>query len=177
MRSRKLLPFVLLAAAVMVSLNARAEPRRRAPPSPPKPAPPGPAPGPVGQTVHPVKGKWTLVSRFSPPAHMGVDLGAAAGTPLLACVDGTVRYGVDPKGGNVAILSSTLDGTAFYYAHMNAPQSGSRDVRAGEIVGAVGNSGNASVTAPHLHFELWPGGDRTRAVDPLPFLQTAKKVA
>src|SRR5690242_16762159 len=104
--------------------------------------------------------------------HYGNDLFAPEGTPLLAVDDGVVRYGTDPLGGNVANLYAT-DGTRYYYAHQYAFAHGaspgtSRSVRAGEILGYVGTTGNAQGTPSHVHFEIHPGNGE--AIDPFPYL-------
>mgnify|MGYP001564856341 FL=1 len=132
-----------------------------------------------------MQGPVTWLSRYGPGPkgfHYGVDLAAPLGTNVLACVDGTVTLGMDPKGGNVAIVRSALDGVAYYYAHLlDVPAQGelssARPVRSGDVIGHVGMSGNAASTSPHLHFELWPSGSYEKTPpDPTPFLQTARKV-
>lgn len=92
--------------------------------------------------------------------HDAVDLGAPTGTPVVAVDDGTVKYAVDPTGGNVAILHSD-DGTsvAYYMAHLLRAQSGSRKVKAGEQIAECDTTGNAALVGiPHVHFQVWPGG-------------------
>lgn len=103
--------------------------------------------------------------------HLGNDLFAPEGTPLLAVDDGVVRFGTDPLGGNVANLRAP-DGTRYYYAHLTGFRGESnRRVGAGEIIGYLGTTGNAAGTPPHTHFEVHPGGGE--AVNPFPFLQRA----
>lgn len=90
--------------------------------------------------------------------HDACDLCAPIGTPLVAVDDGTVGYGVDPIGGNVAVLH-TPSGVAYYYAHLRDAASGSRDVAAGDQLAVVGMTGNAArVGIPHVHFQVWAAG-------------------
>lgn len=103
--------------------------------------------------------------------HHGNDIFAAAGTPLVAVADGTLsKVGVNHLGGNRLWLTDDR-GTAYYYAHLSAYAPGITDgvrVRAGQVIGFVGNTGDAVGTPPHLHFEVHPGnGD---SVDPYPYL-------
>jgi len=103
--------------------------------------------------------------------HHGTDIFAAAGTPLVAVADGTLsKVGVNNLGGNRLWLTDDR-GTAYYYAHLSAYAAGITDgvrVRAGQVIGFVGNTGDAISTPPHLHFEVHPGnGD---SVDPYPYL-------
>ncbi|MEQ9336647.1 MAG: M23 family metallopeptidase, partial [Miltoncostaeaceae bacterium] len=75
-------------------------------------------------------------------------------------------------GGNRLWLTDDR-GNWFYYAHMSAyapaAVEGAR-VRAGQVIGFVGNSGQAITTPPHLHFEIHPGGIDEPAVNPYPHL-------
>lgn len=105
--------------------------------------------------------------------HQGIDIFAAAGTPVLAVDAGQMRSADDPLGGQVLYLKSA-DGQSYYYAHLSS-YSGSfpRAVSAGEVVGFVGTSGNAAGKAPHLHFEIHPTGTRD-AIDPYPQLVAAR---
>ena len=107
--------------------------------------------------------------------HEGVDLIVEAGNYVYAVADGvlTRRHWDQPgsRSGNAWWLT-TADGTYFFYAHLSdfAPglRPGSR-VRAGEIIGFVGSTGN-SATA-HLHFEVHPyGGD---PINPYPTVRAA----
>ena len=96
--------------------------------------------------------------------HIGVDLSAPVGTTVVAPVDGTVSFSSDSAGGNTFIMSGT-DGNFYYGAHLSKQGPSSGSVKAGAIIGAVGQTGNASV--PHLHFEIHPGG-RGNVTNPYP---------
>jgi murein DD-endopeptidase MepM/ murein hydrolase activator NlpD len=105
--------------------------------------------------------------------HYGIDLCAPTGTTIVAVDNGTVSYGTDPIGGNVAILHAA-DGNAYYHAHMLDTQTGARAVRVGDPIGRVDMTGNAFGTVPHLHFEWWPSGSFQRpAPDPTPQILAA----
>jgi len=88
-------------------------------------------------------------------------------TPLVAVVDGKVKFSSNSLGGLSTHLYAS-DGTVYYYAHLQKHPtniSSGSFVKAGTIVGYLGNSGNARYTSPHLHFEICPGGV---AVNPYP---------
>jgi murein DD-endopeptidase MepM/ murein hydrolase activator NlpD len=106
--------------------------------------------------------------------HKGTDILADEGTPVVAVDDGAVKFGTDPLGGNVATLNAP-DRTRYYYAHLNGFEGKARAVKAGDVIGYVGMTGNAAQTGiNHLHFEVHPdGGD---AVNPYPLLQEAAVV-
>jgi murein DD-endopeptidase MepM/ murein hydrolase activator NlpD len=98
-------------------------------------------------------------------AHQGNDCFAPFGSPVLAVADGTLnRVGTLPISGNRLWLK-TERGDAFFYAHLSAfgPEAVSgRKVRAGTLLGFVGNTGDAEPTPPHVHFEIHPG-DKKRS--------------
>jgi peptidoglycan LD-endopeptidase LytH len=103
--------------------------------------------------------------------HHGVDIFAERGTPVTAVIDGYVRTGTSARGGEHVWLSGSMIGfgsARYYYAHLDsfAVESGNR-VKKGDILGYVGNTGNAITTPPHLHFGIYSGGP----VDPAPFLR------
>jgi murein DD-endopeptidase MepM/ murein hydrolase activator NlpD len=104
--------------------------------------------------------------------HKGVDIFAQRGTPVLAAADGVIgsMTTTAPLGGTSLRLTAT-GGTAFYYAHLDRFAPGLTDgdrVRAGQVVGFVGNTGNAITTPPHLHFQVHPAGGPP--VPPVPYL-------
>jgi murein DD-endopeptidase MepM/ murein hydrolase activator NlpD len=106
--------------------------------------------------------------------HQGTDVFAAYGTPLIASENGVLaRIGVGSLGGNKLWVNGD-SGTEYYYAHLAAFAPGITEgqrVRAGEVVGYVGDTGNARGTSPHLHFEVHPGG--LGPVNPYPILKAA----
>lgn len=111
-------------------------------------------------------------ARFGPPFHLheGTDIFADRGTPVRAPFAGVVRYEDGGLGGKGAYVT-TADGTYYYMAHLDSfstkIRSGSA-VKQGDVVGYVGDSGNAVGGSPHVHFEIHPRGGA--AVNPKPFL-------
>ena len=119
-----------------------------------------------GGFVFPIFGTASFGDRFGTPRpdvpggwHHGEDIFAAAGTPLLAVADGTLHtIGFNRIGGYRIWLRDT-DGNEFYYAHLSAYSPlavEGRSVKAGDVIGFVGNTGDADGGAPHLHFEIHP---------------------
>jgi murein DD-endopeptidase MepM/ murein hydrolase activator NlpD len=108
--------------------------------------------------------------------HHGNDIFAPIGVPVLAVADGVLsKVGVNTLGGNRLWLTDDL-GNAYYYAHLSAYAAGIADgvrVRGGEIIGFVGNTGQAITTPSHLHFEIHPGGGDS--VNPYPYLLAWKR--
>jgi murein DD-endopeptidase MepM/ murein hydrolase activator NlpD len=99
--------------------------------------------------------------------HQGIDIFAPRGTPAVAAADGWVSStSPNELGGNVVWLWDPVRGHTLYYAHLDrhAVSPGQR-VRKGDVVGFVGNTGNARTTAPHLHFGIYRRGQG--AIDPL----------
>jgi murein DD-endopeptidase MepM/ murein hydrolase activator NlpD len=94
---------------------------------------------------------------------------AARGTPVVAPVAGSVWYQSDPLGGLAAYVNGN-DGNTYYNAHLNDYVGGDRAVKAGEVVGHVGNSGNAYDAPPHNHFEIRVGGANGERINPYPTL-------
>ena len=98
--------------------------------------------------------------------HEGNDMFAKVGTPVVAPVAGTVVRDPNPRGGNAFWLYGN-DGIAYYGAHLSR-YGHSGNVKAGTVIGYVGNTGDAAGGPTHLHFEIHPGnGD---AVNPYPTL-------
>lgn len=100
--------------------------------------------------------------------HEGVDIFAPRGTAVVAVADGVARPSTNGLGGNVVWLSDSRQRRTFYFAHLDRwAFEGTSSVRRGDVVGYVGNTGNARTTSPHLHFGIYENG----AIDPLPFIQ------
>ncbi|HEY2898632.1 MAG TPA: M23 family metallopeptidase [Gemmatimonadaceae bacterium] len=125
--------------------------------------------------------------------HHGQDMFCAKWTPILAVVNGTVDWiasGRPKNGKSYSILLRGDDGNQYFYDHLNNDNPGTKDnlgdpefayapglrngarVTAGEIIGYVGDSGDAEASGPHLHFEIhlesWD-----HPVDPAPALRAA----
>src|SRR5690606_32670788 len=110
--------------------------------------------------------RWGPGFRF----HMGTDVFAAHGTPVRSPVDGTVTSGSGSLGG-LCFKVSQPDGTYVYMAHLSGLVEGFQEgmaVKTGDIVGYVGNSGNARTTPPHVHLGIYTAG--RDATDPKPIL-------
>jgi murein DD-endopeptidase MepM/ murein hydrolase activator NlpD len=115
----------------------------------------------------PVRGRCRFANSWGAPRtggrrHVGVDLVAPQGAPVVAVVAGTLtRQNRDRPGslsGNAWWLS-TVNGTSYFYAHLAGFRAGlevGSAVRPGDVIGYVGSSGNARL--PHLHFEIHPYG-------------------
>ena len=103
-------------------------------------------------------------------SHEGVDIFAPRGTPALAATDGWVtRVTTNRLGGNVVWVWDAARGQALYYAHLDRQDvSAGTRVKAGDVIGRVGNTGNARTTPPHLHFGIYRALEG--AIDPLPFI-------
>jgi murein DD-endopeptidase MepM/ murein hydrolase activator NlpD len=149
-------------------------------------SPGGPGPAPGGH-VFPVAGEASFSDDFRATRtttwHHGNDIFAARGTPLVAVTAGTLfNVGWNDVGGNRLWLRDA-SGTEYYYAHLARFSPVAEDgaqVQAGEVIGYVGDTGDAAGTPPHLHFEIHPpelqalGYDGV--VNPYPYL-TAWKAA
>lgn len=110
--------------------------------------------------------------------HRGIDIFAPRGREIVAVADGYISFiGQQPKGGNVIWLM-TPSGYSFYYAHLDRWAPGiyeGMQVRAGDLLGFVGTTGNAKRTPPHLHFSVHDPEDQ--AVNPYPMLKFSQFVS
>lgn len=119
----------------------------------------------------PVQGGASFIDSWGFPRsggrrHKGVDMFNARNTPLVAVVDGRVKFSSNSLGG----LSTHLyaGGTTYYYTHLEKHPTdigSGQNVKAGTVIGYLGNSGNARYTSPHLHFEIRPNNV---AINPYP---------
>lgn len=97
-----------------------------------------------------------------PHLHQGLDMFAPVGTPLVATADGFISQKVNsPSASGLGLEITDARGTQFFYAHLSAFAPGMEvgvQVHTGQVVGFVGDTGNARGTIPHLHFEYQPRG-------------------
>lgn len=128
-------------------------------------------PGSTGGVRCPVPGgsffnDWGF-PRSGGRSHSGTDIFAARGTPIHAPASGWVDIATGTIGGHQFRLRDA-SGTLWFGSHMDKfGKSG--QVSAGDIIGYVGDSGNARGSRPHLHFEVHPG---SQAVNPFPLLRS-----
>lgn len=99
--------------------------------------------------------------------HEGIDIYVQRLTPVLAVAAGRAMPRGDALGGNTVWLNTP--GTSYYYAHLDrvAVRDG-QPVKAGDVLGYVGNTGNARNVPSHLHFGVYRWGKDP--IDPLPLL-------
>jgi len=137
----------------------------------------GTRPAVVPLKTFPVLGRYEYIDSWGAPrsqgAHEGTDIMATRNTPLLAVADGTVsRMSRSESGlGGIRLWLTDAVGNAFYYAHMQFIAAGIEEgstLRSGQILGGVGNSGDARGGPTHVHFEIHPRGGN--AVNPFPAL-------
>jgi peptidoglycan LD-endopeptidase LytH len=107
-------------------------------------------------------------------SHRGTDVFARMNEPVYAFTDGVIqRHSSSPLGG-IGLYLRGNDNNVYYYAHLNSIASTGavgRRVEAGEHIAYNGATGNASPSAPHVHFEVHPGGGS--AINPYPWLAAA----
>ena len=112
--------------------------------------------------------------------HEALDIPAARGTPVRAVAEGNVVKLFSSKQGGTTVYQFDNTGTyAFYYAHLDQYAPGLKEgtlLRAGDVLGYVGTTGNAPANVPHLHFAVLRLGPEKRwwegtAIDPVPLLR------
>lgn len=131
----------------------------------------------AGPTTFPIAGDWDFIDSWGFPrsggrTHKGADIFSDKGTPVVALEDGVVKTGSNSLGGEVIYLFGR-SGNRYYYAHLAGfvPNVEGAQVTAGQVIGFVGNSGNAISTPPHLHFEVRVP-QLMADINPYPMLQT-----
>lgn len=153
----------------------------------------------VGNLTFPVIDNLSLSFRddFGDPraehTHEGIDIFSKKMTPLVAVADGTIRRINYPEASwGYAVILRDSSGYSYWYLHMNNDTPGTDDglggamnayapyiegrnkVAKGQLIGWVGDSGNAEATTSHVHFEIHPpsGG----VINPYSSLQSAQKI-
>lgn len=163
-------------------------------PEPAEPPDADPSPGGVVPIVFPLESGGTFTASFGAPrdggsrTHKGIDIFAEKLTPVVAAREGVVILVRGTVGGDCcAIRLRHPDGAETLYLHLNNDTPGTDDglgfgiaeglvvgdqVAAGQVIGFVGDSGNAEETPAHLHFEYHdPSG---AVLDPYPILTAAQ---
>jgi len=126
-----------------------------------------------------LKDTWGQARDGGLRAHTGLDIPATHGTPVVAAAPGTVEKLFNSRfGGTAAYVRSPDRRFTYYYAHLSAYADGLAEgsaVRAGQVIGYVGDTGNAGPGNDHLHFGItrnrpsdrwWQG----REINPYPVL-------
>jgi hypothetical protein len=107
--------------------------------------------------------------------HEGIDIFAKKGTPVVAVCDGYITAVENGGLGGKTVWLRSEDGEwSAYYAHLDIQKvSTGQFVQQGDILGTVGNTGNAKYTPSHLHFGIYT---YSGAINPLPYVKTSRKV-
>lgn len=152
---------------------------------PPEQVPPQ-EPSPVASLLIPVRGVGAAQlgdtytqARSDGRVHEAIDIMSPTGTPVLAAEDGRIVKLFNSKPGGLTIYQfDPSEKYAYYYAHLDSYAAGileGKQVKRGELIGYVGSTGNASPTAPHLHFAVFELGPEKnwwqgKAINPYPLL-------
>lgn len=136
-----------------------------------------------GLTLTDLRDTWGA-ARSEGRRHEGIDIMAPHGAPVLAAADGEIVRFWNSALGGVSIYQADESGQLiYYYAHLSARANRLKEgdrVQQGDVIGYVGDTGNA--TTPHLHFEIqrtsgarrwWHG----QALNPYPYLRAARAPA
>ena len=127
----------------------------------------------VGVSARNLSDSWGDARDGGSRPHRGIDIFAAKGTSVVAVADGIISFiGDQPKGGH-CIWLTTENGASFFYAHLDRWAPGlyeGMEVQSGDLIGFVGNTGNAIHTPSHLHFGI---NQNDEMVNPYPLLTHA----
>jgi hypothetical protein len=158
----------------------------------------GASAAPPQKIVFPVLGPVNYHDDFGEPraggAHQGIDIMAPKRSIALAAEAGKIEFWTRSASAGCMLYLHGQSGTDYYYIHLNNDRTLHNDNRgrcvagtsyakglkngakiaAGQVIGFVGDSGDADGAHPHLHFELHPG--RKGAVDAYPWLQRASRL-
>ncbi|WP_375272379.1 M23 family metallopeptidase [Sphingomonas sp.] len=126
-----------------------------------------------------LRDSWEEARENGARGHHGTDIMARAGTPVIAAADGWVEKLFDSERGGITLYQRSADRRwTYYYAHLAGYAPGVREgmrVRAGQVLGYVGDTGDAGAGNYHLHFGVtrmrggerwWQGED----INPYPLL-------
>jgi murein DD-endopeptidase MepM/ murein hydrolase activator NlpD len=133
--------------------------------------------------VFPIAGEYTYFDDYGAPrgqgGHQGNDIMADRNTPLVAVDDGVIAKmsRAEVGLGGVYVWLKRADGVQYYYAHMESIAEGlavGSRITVGQVLGGVGNSGDARSAPPHLHFEI---RNEWTPINPYPHLQAVDPTA
>jgi murein DD-endopeptidase MepM/ murein hydrolase activator NlpD len=120
---------------------------------------------------------YTYVDSWGAPrsggrTHLGTDVMAPHGARVFAFTGGVVSRESTSANGGIQLYLQGDNGVEYFYAHLSgyAVPTGAR-VRTGQLIAYNGQTGNASYTAPHVHFEVHLGGSGGTPVNPYPYLK------
>jgi hypothetical protein len=154
--------------------------------------------GTVPTLIFPVAGDVTYVDDFGQARaggpHQGNDLMGVKKTPVIAVESGKVTFWTTSASAGCMLYLYGDSGTMYEYIHLNNDLTMKNDnrgscvpgvayarglksgahVQAGQVVGYLGDSGDANGIASHLHFEVHPNGGA--AVSPYSYLQSAQRL-
>ncbi len=154
--------------------------------------------GSVPTLIFPVAGAVSYIDDFGQArpggAHQGNDLMAVKKTPVVAVEPGKVKFWTTSAAAGCMLYLYGDSGTTYMYIHLNNDLTMRNDnrgkcvpgvsyarglkdgakVQAGQMIGYVGDSGDANGIASHLHFEVHPSDGA--AVSPYPYLQSAQRL-
>jgi murein DD-endopeptidase MepM/ murein hydrolase activator NlpD len=114
--------------------------------------------------------------------HNALDIMSSCGTPVIAARSGKIIKLFQSDRGGITIYQMGPDNkTVYYYAHLARYENGLSEghiAQAGEVIGYVGDTGNAGAGNCHLHFAIWTVTDPKRywdgeSINPYPLLRTA----
>ncbi len=128
--------------------------------------------------VHQVKARqlkdtWGA-SRNGGRLHEGIDIMAPRGTKVYSTTEGLVADLRNNNLGGIVVWVLGPAGSWHYYAHLDEHKRGLQVgdyVKKGDLLGYVGNSGNARHTAAHLHYSIYLDGKGRGATNPYPYLR------
>lgn len=158
-----------------ISTVATASPAPVAVPKLPAPKPARVSSLKIGALTFPVAGYGPehVISVFGDArgkrSHQGIDIKAPKGTPVVAVTDGFIERVKEGGSGGKQIYLRDGSGRLYFYAHLDSWTVNDFDeVKEGDTIGTVGDTGNAKGTTPHLHFEILLGKEK-KPTDPLKF--------
>ncbi len=125
-----------------------------------------------GIRVSQLKDTWGA-ARSSGRRHEGIDIMAAKNTKVLSATDGVVVDTRDNALGGKVVWIAGPAGSYHYYAHLNKHKRGLNvgdKVDKGDVIGYVGNTGNARGGSPHLHYGIYLSGKGKGVVNPFLYL-------